>query len=176
MGRRRGRRRFRKTRLLEVLACAQACVKPVKELGNIEINNLEVPEQGDSPPSIPLGGNSVLPTGKNGENIVTTKRTFNRLEQKEYYKLYKWLEEHIHNLAPGVTCAQIADMVRKDCAFDCTEWHVKGGLTTCGLSLPKVHAPLSNTEQIQNLAYVVKVLWDMIYPTTPIPEELKRLL
>lgn len=63
-------------------------------------------------------------------------RKVNRLEQKQYYQLYKWLESRIGGFTPGVTQEEVAALASTGLGFEVTLWHIRGALETCGMILP----------------------------------------
>lgn len=112
-------------------------------------------------------------------NTVTTAKpakNVNRLDQREYYRLYRWLEDHIKSFQPGVTRGFIAVQASSDLGFTCTGWHIKGALETCGLELPGVPSQRANEEKIRILAKYLVEVWAKHWPQVPIPPELKDLL
>lgn len=80
------------------------------------------------------------------ETKATAPRNMNRLDQSEYWRLYKWLEKRLgengEGFAPGTTNAQAAAVAENSLGFKITEWHIKGALETTGLALPPAVKPL----------------------------------
>lgn len=105
------------------------------------------------------------------------QRLLNRLNQAEYYKLYRWLESVWSEVQPVTTRAQLAQRATTVLGFEIGEFHIKGALETMGLSIPQAKKVASVDQSLYVLAQVVTLLVNEVpLLGQKVPEELYRQL
>lgn len=87
-------------------------------------------------------------------------QSLNRLEQAEYFKLYKWIEAVWSEISkePGILRATIAQRATGALGFTITEHHIFGALKSMGLELPGVKRVVKTDEAVKTLAQTLLML------------------